>query len=176
MKNNLMKFIALIIGCGIIITIIVLIFPKEQRIGSEKELTQQTTINENKNIEELETVKEEAVITIDTPYCPLYYPKIWEKNLLIEDLKSDTYYGKTFYFVLEETKLEMFSVYFGSEDKGTTLGYLKDNGKRVSFSVEVTEHEVDEGWSKENKALLQSMTDGVNDIIVSVTKLENFEQ
>jgi len=172
------KIIGVIVLCIIVIVVIASILPKQEKINNTqtKEIVDLKENNGKIEKEEntLATVPEEEIIEFENPYCTLKYPAIWKSNLKYEESTEDGFFKGTFYFHSSNHEVEMFSIYFGNPELGTVLGYITKDEEKIPFSVDVKEYECDETWTEDEKELLNSMTDGVNEVIVSVTSSEGF--
>ena len=118
----------------------------------------------------------EKMTQINTPYCKLNYQKEWADNLKCEEKEENGIYSQTFYCRIKKQEIEMFTVYFGETPAGVQLGYVIKDGKKVPFRVDINTVEPDSSWTKKEKALLDDMTKGVNDVIISVVSSENYSK
>lgn len=186
MDNNKLKrtnriLIFIIIICIVAIIIMVALWPENTKKGNltnKIEVTSNvnsfgsvsgtTAVGDNTNIAEMMKIK--------TPYCKLNYPKAWSDNLKYKEKEENGVFSETFYCCIKEQEIEMFTIYFGETEVGIQLGYIIKDGKKVSISVDVKTFETDDTWTDEEKTLLNNMTEGVNDVIISVTSNKNFSE
>lgn len=176
MKENKTKKINVILGvmlvlCVSVIIIMLILWPREtnnNRVENEKVTTTIKKTDSQKSNDDM--------IEIKTPYCTLEYPKLWSDNLKYEEKDKDGLYSQTFYCNVKKQKIKMFTIYFGETEKGECLGYIVNGDEKVAFSVDVNSVETDGTWTQEEKNLLMSMNEGVNDVISSVTSNENFSE
>lgn len=114
-----------------------------------------------------------VVGTLDTPYGELTYPSDWEDFLVIEDSDIDGVLTKRFFFVVGDTKAELFNVSFG-DAAGDLLGYLHQNGVDVPVYVQMADVEPHASWTTEETEIYYCMLDDMNVLVEAITSREDF--
>lgn len=108
------------------------------------------------------------LMTIETKYGTLRYPRKWEAYLEVETLdEGDTL---CFYAQIRDTSVHLFDFYFNGETGGY-LGTLRgaDVGT-VNVSMLVYEPESREDWTEEEEQILGGMLEDVNYVIQSFSE------
>lgn len=111
---------------------------------------------------------------IETPYCVLEYPKEYFDYLYLEDNTEGEPVYKTFYCELENSKIELFTLYFNNPDVGYHIGYIKNEQQDIPFNIVLSDYERDDSISDEDFEIVRNMQEAVNDIIQSFVKNENY--
>lgn len=110
-------------------------------------------------------------MTIDTPYCKLYFPSRWLEELRITVEETDGY-DVVFSAVIGEHKaVRLFAINFGGSDAmGKTAHTLKTEND-VPFSVRVRTFVLDlEGWSAVEQSTVLSMQEDLNHLLAKLTE------
>ena len=104
--------------------------------------------------------------SIETPYCTLEFPVIWEEYLLVEQKERPDgvcqvdFYGK----VGTKRQRLLFTVLFGG-DEGDQLGaILTDDGGFVTVNLQMTQPDLT-GWKDADAEVIYAMQEAVNDMI-----------
>lgn len=162
--------ILLVIVIGIVVAVWLVLPIGEQ--GKEVNEEAQSSSFDSYNTPELDETVE--MLDITTPYGVLNYPAQFADRLYHETTTQEGTYTHTFYFVKDVENIEMFSVYFGSAETGTLIGYIMENGECIAVTVDSTDFEPDATWSEAESLLYYAMVDSINDVIASVTSNQNF--
>lgn len=110
-------------------------------------------------------------MSIDTPYCKLYFPTRWLEELRITVDETDGY-DVMFKAVIGEHKaVKLFAVNFGgSEAMGKSVHTLKTEND-VPFSVRLRTFELNlEGWGTVDQSTIRSMQEDLNHLLEKLIK------
>lgn len=128
-----------------------------------------SNVTEENNAPVLKDAPEEITIVnflqIETPYCMLQYPAIWEEWLHTEQKESENVHRVEFYCCLEEhEQLLMFTVLMGG-DEGEQLGVVT-NADGITVPVNILMNTPsEEGLREDEKEILYSMQEALNQLI-----------
>lgn len=127
------------------------------------------TVAKTENTEEtvVPTTTEPEVppISIETPYCTLYYPGQWAEGLETEITGEEFDTTVSFYGTVSEEKHLLFSLYFGGAE-GFPVGVLETkDGVMLDVTMEIAELELNSRWSQEETDRLCAMQEALNDVL-----------
>lgn len=108
---------------------------------------------------------EPAEMLIETPYCELSYPAQWVDYLNLEIDESDGY-NVTFSAVLEgHEPVRLFTVHLGGTQGAPVTTFTAADGSEMELRLTVFELDLDSTWTDEEKTILSSMQEDLNQII-----------
>ena len=115
-----------------------------------------------------ENVTERPDISIETPYCTLYYPSKWESNVIIKTTADVV----GFYASIDKAELHLFDICFGSMD-GERLGkVLCKDGSEVDVFLKVFPITLDVSWRQDIVDAVYAMQEDVNHVIERISFLK----
>ena len=100
---------------------------------------------------------------INTQYCTLKYPAMWEDVVKVTENKDKTVY--TFTATVDKKTVKLFDLAFDSKD-GIKLGILNNNGEHKLSMIAETINEKD--YTAEQYRLFMGMQEDVNIIIANL--------
>ena len=105
---------------------------------------------------------------IPTPCGTVFYPKEWEDYLVVENVKGNGGESVCFYAEIDgKEKTPLFNLNFGII-KGNRIGSAKADGKTVEVYFEIFEPEFSGNWTEEEKNIVYSMQEGMNNIFAQL--------
>ena len=111
------------------------------------------------------TEPEVPPISIETPYCTLYYPGQWAEGLETEVTGEEFDTVVAFYGTVAEEKQLLFRLYFGGAE-GFPVGILEtEDGVMLDVTLEIAELELSDSRSQEDTDRLCAMQEAMNDVI-----------
>lgn len=104
---------------------------------------------------------------VETPYCMLSYPAVWQDYFRIEQEAADTH-SVLFYGQVEGyDPVLLFTIVFGG-DAGEQVGTITDSqGRQISVNV-ISEVPDLHGWLDEDVNIIYEMQESINLIIESI--------
>lgn len=115
---------------------------------------------------------EEELFEIETPYCNLYYPIMWNEQILIE-FEEDTVYTVKFSAKLDSKSISLFDLCFGGEN-GDKIGELTVEDEIIDIKMISYGFELD-GYTEDMRNDICGMNEDVNVIISKLIEMYDFE-
>lgn len=113
----------------------------------------------------------EGMFELETPYCVLYFPELWEDYLVINPVEDPAYRMEFWCRIEEDVCYPLFTVSFGSGE-GVLLGEVADyEGDPIGVYLEC--HSLDEEVSGEVRQTFFAMQEDVNELIARLPFYES---
>ena len=158
-----------VISICLIVIVVQLILLPPQLLKTDPD-NMQSTVETEASVQTNEIAMEE----IETPYCTLKYPADLYEYLKIDEKSVNDVEINTFYAVIDDEYIELFTVYFGDDEKGESLGFIAKDGMDVPVSISVSEIIKSDSWTDEKFDRICTMQEAVNDVIQSITTDDNY--
>lgn len=102
---------------------------------------------------------------IDTPYCTLSFPEVWQAYLRVEREETAEDYRVLFYGQMEDKyPVLLFTIIFGG-DYGEQMGaIITDNGQIIPVNIDMKELSLS-GYTDAEMTILYSMQEAANQLI-----------
>ena len=114
------------------------------------------------------TEENSDAFVVDTPYVHIVFPKDYAEKLHCVESTEAECYSNTFYCILSDSEVELFTVHFNRAFEGELFGYLSENGHRIPFTISFPEEQGGENWTEEERFTVRAMQEAVNFVIDSV--------
>ena len=146
---------------------------------TDNPVSEETEIQISEEGDEMQIPAEEdlykAEYEIETPYLTLKRADIWGEDIQVEQISEKQSNKFIFTTTLKEMVVELFTVEFTqAESEGFLIGVLKDK-KDVNIYINVKTIEQNDQWTEEEFSKLNLLQEYVNEVIVQLYELENFE-
>lgn len=143
----------------------------------ENELSSEAIViteqNENSSDQSKDT-SDDFTKKIITKYGVLKYPQDLAENLEIEETSENDVEKLNFSYMVDNRKIELFSLCFGEIENGLLCGYFISGDKMVPFSVVFSEFSEEDSESPEEFEIVCMMQEAVNNVIDSAFENDNF--
>lgn len=143
-------------------------------VSLENESQSRSDLEETEtNLQQNDTI---PMTEIETPYCTLKYPTEYYEYLKLVENDENGVFFQTYYCIFNGMETELFTVSFGDKDAEMCLGYLNNVGEQILVGISFNNLARDESWSDEEYFTVCAMQEAVNDVILSITSCQTFNE
>lgn len=108
--------------------------------------------------------EDQGEMTIETPYCPLYYPARWKQYLDVR-VSEGSSYRMDFYGVLNDHEQLLFTLDFGGTEGIHAASLPDSSGNLVELRVIINEFMPDSTWTAADTRIIYAMQEELNYVL-----------
>lgn len=135
---------------------------------------QKIKVIENEDIENCEQNTNSQFLEIETPYCTLYYPNLWENVIEIEKIEDEIYIVKFSVTLEGKGKQHLFDIVFNDEDKG--VGYFNTKDGKINVNMISVDILFDDTWTEVEKNRIYAMQEEANSTLELLRNQPGFKE
>lgn len=154
--------IALVVCFVALVIVAITIFTKEESESLNRKETASSLISENQDL------------VIDTPYCELHFPSEWNGYIYTSVEQNDQAYKVIFTGILDEQKVDLFSVVFGDSTEMPIGTLIQSDGSEVVVRLNVDLFNP-AGLSEQQISLAYEIMEDNTYLIEALSELDNFQ-
>lgn len=165
-----------LVGLGICVAYVFKINNDSNDLPKSEESSSVIVITENKSDapeQQPDSGEDDFTVKIDTKYGVFKYPKDLAENLETEEKTENGIEKIDFNYVVDDRKIELFTVCFGEVENGFVCGYFAED-KMIPISIVFSEFSEEDSNSPEEFEIVCMMQEAVNVVIDSALENENF--
>lgn len=113
---------------------------------------------------------------VETPIGVLALPESWGKDVQVETSNVNDLYTAVFSATAGDEKVQLFALLVGAEGSGYQLGNVADkNGAQQTVWLDISPLEPDTSWTEDDITRLNTLQEGVNDLIYQINQIDGFQ-